>query len=1070
MGQSSSRPRSTQPSTPQSERRQISTPTTQTDASGRPIRSDGLVSRHLSGTRSSTSTPAARDAAKRSRTQSMRDQLRALRPSSRPNSVASSSQVQEENSSFFKKRWRSSRRFSKTSGARNEPTPDEPGLEEPDDDEEFVDRLRGAGAGPSSSMRLHDSRPSTPFPVSGPPSPHPENNTEPTPEILSDEEQQASQNIGTWLGGSAGPTSAGDATDINREVLDFLGDGRRAVTPNQDPREPEAHIEPSHPPGNAPAPTRAAHFQAPSTLVVVQGVVNAQDPQPPHLPVPSSGSRSSLSRRSSSTPGIGNRSNATTEDRVRSRNRLSSFIRPASMLGRSGSDETVLDSPSSDQQPSGSIRAANAPTTDPDVGTQDSDGRAAVPTEPRSSRGLSAGSIDVLGTLLSVAATATAASLFAPPTSALLSSNNTQLPTSPPASSRPLSPTPTSGLGAFNSLGGLGLNPSAPNIATTADSRDRMRHAWDSLREMVGFNSRSNSEGALPSTDSSATPSEQRMRTGDAMLADMARLLNAGLGLPSQSSSDSASTANITIPSPSSPQTSEQSQAAPAEGSFERFLLDLQADLRNILTEDVESGEPSGSESTDNVDSSDPSTTDSSGSPSHSRSGTDDTNTSQDEPTSGPANHRFSFIPPVDEAIEPDAAEPHGQEQVEGNTVEAEEDVAIRPRVPTPIPSMWSSTPAYSETRERVARAQRTGFADVPSRSRSRQPSSQTDSGPSRDERDRPVVNLWRLYRFAPIPATQAQENVTRTARSPMATPSPAATPQPTTANSSPLASTEARPRAATNENSGTPVLSTPSTDAESPAPESASEGPAFVVPVIVVGLQSVETRSQDDDDDGMRWVAPLRANTPIDGDRTSDVPLQSYPSSPIPPSSNVTGRSWGSRAANALRGLRPGARRARANRLSDGTGSRTFLIYVIGGYYPPGHHMVTGSDQLDSYDALWELAELLGQAKPPTTTQEDIEKSGLEVIKASQLPQYETTGKISSNCTDRCLVCLEDYEDEDDVRILTCRHGFHKQCVDKWMQVGRNNCPACRTKGVVDDLPSSSSHNVSSTFPPSSA
>jgi hypothetical protein len=83
---------------------------------------------------------------------------------------------------------------------------------------------------------------------------------------------------------------------------------------------------------------------------------------------------------------------------------------------------------------------------------------------------------------------------------------------------------------------------------------------------------------------------------------------------------------------------------------------------------------------------------------------------------------------------------------------------------------------------------------------------------------------------------------------------------------------------------------------------------------------------------------------------------------------------------------------------------------------------MVTGSDRLDSYDALWyvtpisaywcfyahrfafcrELAELLGQAKPPTTTKEDIEKSGLEVIKASQLSQYESEGKISSNCTDR--------------------------------------------------------------------
>ena len=29
----------------------------------------------------------------------------------------------------------------------------------------------------------------------------------------------------------------------------------------------------------------------------------------------------------------------------------------------------------------------------------------------------------------------------------------------------------------------------------------------------------------------------------------------------------------------------------------------------------------------------------------------------------------------------------------------------------------------------------------------------------------------------------------------------------------------------------------------------------------------------------------------------------------------------------------------------------------------------------------------------------------------------------------------------------MTCKHAFHKECVDKWLQVGRNNCPACRSK-----------------------
>ena len=48
------------------------------------------------------------------------------------------------------------------------------------------------------------------------------------------------------------------------------------------------------------------------------------------------------------------------------------------------------------------------------------------------------------------------------------------------------------------------------------------------------------------------------------------------------------------------------------------------------------------------------------------------------------------------------------------------------------------------------------------------------------------------------------------------------------------------------------------------------------------------------------------------------------------------------------------------------------------------------------------ELAELLGQVKPPTATKEDIEKSGLEIIKPRQLVQFEKAGKISANCVER--------------------------------------------------------------------
>ena len=52
------------------------------------------------------------------------------------------------------------------------------------------------------------------------------------------------------------------------------------------------------------------------------------------------------------------------------------------------------------------------------------------------------------------------------------------------------------------------------------------------------------------------------------------------------------------------------------------------------------------------------------------------------------------------------------------------------------------------------------------------------------------------------------------------------------------------------------------------------------------------------------------------------------------------------------------------------------------------------------------ELADLLGQVKTPTVSKDEIEKSGLEIIKVDKLREYEAAGKVASNCVDRVCVC----------------------------------------------------------------
>ncbi|CAK9781329.1 hypothetical protein CC85DRAFT_282855 [Cutaneotrichosporon oleaginosum] len=130
-----------------------------------------------------------------------------------------------------------------------------------------------------------------------------------------------------------------------------------------------------------------------------------------------------------------------------------------------------------------------------------------------------------------------------------------------------------------------------------------------------------------------------------------------------------------------------------------------------------------------------------------------------------------------------------------------------------------------------------------------------------------------------------------------------------------------------------------------------------------------------------------------------------------------------------------------------------TYLIYVIGGNYPSSHPVLSipslvSGGPLTTED-LQLLAELLGPAKPPTVTQEEIEASGLKVIKANTLAQAIQDGQVLDSSTERCMVCLCDYEDDEDCRVLKCRHAFHKPCVDQWLSSGRNSCPTCRTEAV---------------------
>jgi len=241
-------------------------------------------------------------------------------------------------------------------------------------------------------------------------------------------------------------------------------------------------------------------------------------------------------------------------------------------------------------------------------------------------------------------------------------------------------------------------------------------------------------------------------------------------------------------------------------------------------------------------------------------------------------------------------------------------------------------------------------------------------------------INWWRLYRFPQI--TSLSLDLAAGLRQMSAAPSTASGPSTTTPNS-PSASTSTEPipppvsvqpaSGPTSDPGSAPPYEETRSGPSIPTPPfgtPSGQPPRSVVPVIIVGLQSVHPELRTDalpppppgeNDVFEPPVEPANNNGDTDfGGSEDDITFA--PDAALGaggPRAGGRPRGWQSRAANAIRNLRPSRRNADPGQgaqlpFSSPSGSRTFLIYVIGGYYPPDHSIVTGGpNNFDSFEAL---------------------------------------------------------------------------------------------------------------------
>ncbi|KAL8141271.1 hypothetical protein V2J09_007292 [Rumex salicifolius] len=126
------------------------------------------------------------------------------------------------------------------------------------------------------------------------------------------------------------------------------------------------------------------------------------------------------------------------------------------------------------------------------------------------------------------------------------------------------------------------------------------------------------------------------------------------------------------------------------------------------------------------------------------------------------------------------------------------------------------------------------------------------------------------------------------------------------------------------------------------------------------------------------------------------------------------------------------------------------------------GHYEMSGSTidhhrdmRLDidymSYEELLALSERIGNVK--TGLCEDaitaqlktrVYRSSMASIDLEELP-------CNDDKNDSCVICQDEYEENDKIGSLDCGHEYHVKCLKKWLPV-KNTCPICKSTALNEE------------------
>lgn len=97
--------------------------------------------------------------------------------------------------------------------------------------------------------------------------------------------------------------------------------------------------------------------------------------------------------------------------------------------------------------------------------------------------------------------------------------------------------------------------------------------------------------------------------------------------------------------------------------------------------------------------------------------------------------------------------------------------------------------------------------------------------------------------------------------------------------------------------------------------------------------------------------------------------------------------------------------------------------------------------DNMD-YDQLLELGEAIGDVKKERWRLKAARVIG--ELRTATFAALDEGDRKRLRLEDKCAVCMDPFEAEDQLKILPCQHGFHALCADGWL-ADNDTCPLCK-------------------------